>query len=761
MEFQNGDIIITTPQQKQKILKLFQKQNILCNVRFFTLSSFFENYFGTYKKEAIYELMKTYHYKYDVAKMYLDHYPCLESLKAQLEEWNLLKRNTLFPKTIHRIFILGNFAIEPYQKKVFDQYETVIIQEEIGTLTQHVYEFETPEEELSFHLGKIKEQLKTTPIEKLYLVNVTEEYWEALQRLSYLYHIPTTLASEKEIFSLPSTQTFLKSLQETKDLQTAFQVLEKSPYASQICAICNTWAFRKLDDIIIECITEEIKKLRVKIPKKHCLTLLSLHEIEDKDGYYYIVGCNQGKFPLIHKEEDFLTAEEKKTHGHLTALEKNIWEKQHLTFLLKSYPHLTLSYKKRGPSGIDYPSTIFEELSFQILPKESPTYQDSHLYNQLSLAAMLDHYIKYNEKKEHFDLLYATYKKIPYHSYQNQYTKINNTILKKHPQENITLSYSSLDQYYRCAFRYYLSYILKIDSYEESFTAWLGTLFHKILAEKETKQENFDFEQEFQNHLKTRSLTAKESFLTMELKEHLKKILTILQEQKNYTDLKQTLVEEKISIKKNNNVTFIGILDKVNYQQIGHKTILQIVDYKTGFPNINLSYLPHGLSMQLPIYLFLAKQLPFPNIEIGGCYLQKILPHKISFDPKQDIFLEEKKQVRLEGYSTSNIDLLKHVDKTFENSQLIKGMKTSKNGFYPYTKVLSKEQIDIITNIAEEKINQASIHILNGDFEINPKRIGFDLVGCEYCHYKDICYRKEEDVVFLKEEKELSFLGGE
>ena len=36
-----------------------------------------------------------------------------------------------------------------------------------------------------------------------------------------------------------------------------------------------------------------------------------------------------------------------------------------------------------------------------------------------------------------------------------------------------------------------------------------------------------------------------------------------------------------------------------------------------------------------------------------------------------------------------------------------------------------------------------------------------DLVGCNYCKYKDICYMKNEDIVKVKEYQDLSFLGGD
>ena len=61
----------------------------------------------------------------------------------------------------------------------------------------------------------------------------------------------------------------------------------------------------------------------------------------------------------------------------------------------------------------------------------------------------------------------------------------------------------------------------------------------------------------------------------------------------------------------------------------------------------------------------------------------------------------------------------------------------------------------------EEKIIEAGNNILNGNFNINPKRIGDELIGCKYCKFKDLCYKTKKDIVKLEEINNLKFLGGE
>ena len=43
--------------------------------------------------------------------------------------------------------------------------------------------------------------------------------------------------------------------------------------------------------------------------------------------------------------------------------------------------------------------------------------------------------------------------------------------------------------------------------------------------------------------------------------------------------------------------------------------------------------------------------------------------------------------------------------------------------------------------------------------KVNPKKIGMDNVGCEFCQFKDICFMKEEMIENLKEYKNMEFLG--
>jgi ATP-dependent helicase/DNAse subunit B len=81
--------------------------------------------------------------------------------------------------------------------------------------------------------------------------------------------------------------------------------------------------------------------------------------------------------------------------------------------------------------------------------------------------------------------------------------------------------------------------------------------------------------------------------------------------------------------------------------------------------------------------------------------------------------------------------------------------------FSRYAKVLTTNEMNILKDIAEKNIKEASTKIINTEFNIEPKKIGDINYGCEYCKYKDICYHTPKDIVELKELTKEDIFGGE
>ena len=63
--------------------------------------------------------------------------------------------------------------------------------------------------------------------------------------------------------------------------------------------------------------------------------------------------------------------------------------------------------------------------------------------------------------------------------------------------------------------------------------------------------------------------------------------------------------------------------------------------------------------------------------------------------------------------------------------------------------------------LVESKIKEANAEIKKANFIINPKVIDKNNVGCSFCQFKDICYKKDKDTIYLDKVEDLSFLEEE
>lgn len=735
--FKNYDTIICPDNIKKQILEQISNEKKIINLKFYTLNEFKKAYFGTYKVEAIYYLMKKYNYKYDVALTHLDNYYFDSELKEELEENELIIKEKI---NINKIIIIGYNKIDKNLLDEITKYDYEIIEEKEQNYKNKVYEFNTMEEEINFIIKKIIDLQKTIDLNDICLVNVGSEYINDIERLFKFNNIPINLNIKKSIYGTTVVKNFLKNLKENKEI-----ILENDEISKLIVKIVNKYAFRKIDDTIIECIEAEIKKTYLKNAILDCaINLVSIDEIDDSK-YYFVLGFNEGILPKPYIDEDYYSDKLKEKMGILTSVEKNILDKK-LVINKISRKNVILSCRLKDGIKDLYPSSIIEELNLEVIKEKFSNY-NSNLYNKLVLGKKLDNLIKYNEVDDELNLLYSNYIDINYLTYSNKFTGINNNLFNKFINNKLLLSYSSIDDYNKCGFRYYISNILKLDEYNETFMAYIGNLFHYILSIY--NNDNFDFELEFNKFINNKELNNKEKFFIQKLKKDLIFIINVLKQYEEYSELNKSLYEEKIYVNKDANikVTFMGVVDRIMYKEENNKTYIAIIDYKTGNPDINLDYSIYGLNMQLPIYLYLIKNSKIKNPEFIGFYLDKLIHNKPKYN--EDIL----KKYKLEGYTIDNENLISIFDKTYMDSKMIKNMKITSNGFSSYAKTISKNQIDKLIELVDKKIDEARDNILSCNFEINPKRIDNELVGCKYCKYKDVCFMKEEDIVDLKKIK--------
>ncbi len=770
-------LILTSKENKKKYL---EKSSLTLSPRkVMTFSELKEKLTFSYDERAIYEVMKETGVSYGISKLYLENLTNIEvpsskiqllnQLYQMLEEKGLLQHTSLFAHALQhkKIMIYGKEHLTKEEKNLLKGYSYTVQEFPFYERESYpLYILDTAEEEVYFLACQIAQLLKNKVRPKnIKIVNLDDEYRLLIEKIFAWYHIPTNIQVEYAIYGTKLVKTFLSY----SSWEEGFLVLSQqvhTPLEEKIMDVLKNLVSRysdlPQDDITRAMMREELKQVRFSSShKEDAVEEGSMDTLYEDTDYIFLVGCNEGVLPHTYKDEDYLRDVEKEALGRMTSLEKNQAEQEKLMYFLKHTKNVTLSYKKRTWTDSYYPASFLEKIPVTH-ENFTMTYQDSHLVNQLFLGKMLDSYYKYNLKSPDLENLYESYPHIPYNVYDNQYTKIPPQKIMDALHQKLVLSYSSLDTYNRCSFRYYVEKVLKVDPFDRTFLTDIGTLFHYVLSK--AFQKDFDFEKEWHSSIEENQMgkTKKEQFFLNKLKEELKFVIAEIQRQYGYTNLKDAFYEEKIYTHPTNeeSITFMGIIDKILYNEKTHT--VAVIDYKTGNPNLQLENIPYGIEMQLPIYLYLIHHFDkIPNPTIAGFYLQKILHNEVVRTEEKSYEQLKRENLLLQGYSVRDLSVLEEWDSTYENSMIIKSLRMSSKGFYAYSKVLSKREMEKMIQLVEKKIKEGIASIVSGNFSINPKRIGTDNVGCEFCTYHDLCYHVENNIVNLPKTTDLSFLGGD
>ena len=784
--FIQDNIVLVIPNtiKKQVLLKLNEFENIF-NIKIMSLEELINSITFKYSEESIYYLIKKYDMNYDVALMYLNNIKYvndinvssnkiekLKNIKNELDENNLL----IYDKNIFgllkekEVVIYGYDYIDNYSLKMLKKIDNYkIIKKEYSNFNHDVYEFNNIEDELYFVLTNIIHLIKKgVNINNIKLCNVTSEYENDLKRMFNIFNIPINIKNNKSIKSSLIFKDFIKSLKNNEIEESIDFIINKYDTSvsnnkyivDQIIKILNTYNFVKEKDILINILTNEFKKIYIKNDEyENAVNIVDLKDnVFNDNDFVFLLGFNMGNIPIIYKDEDYLSDNEKDLLGLEMSYKKNSIEKKVVINNIKSIKNLFITYKNKTNFMEYMPSLLIDELKLNVIKNIDKKYNYSLKYNDLLLYKKIDDLIKYGTKDSVIDILYANKEKDNYLKYDNKFKGIDKLKFNNSLNGKLLLSYSSIDNYNRCAFRYYLNNILKITEFEETFAQNIGTIFHDILSK--AFSDDFNFDKEFDEKMSQTIFTNKELFFMKKLKDELKFVIDTIKKQNKFNSLDKSLYENKVYINKDGNIklTFMGIIDKLLYKEEDNKTYLVIIDYKTGVLHTNLNNTIYGIDMQLPVYLYLAKDGLFKNAEVIGFYLQKILNNEVVKDSKKTYISQKEESLKLNGYTVDKTDLISKFDFSYTDSEVIKSLKFGKTGFYAYSKILSEEKIDKLINIVKNNIDDAFSNILSANFDINPKRIGKNNVGCAFCKYKDICFMKEEDVVELEEHTNLDFL---
>ena len=784
---ENDSILIVPSQIKEKILTEMNKKSKLFNVKLMEINEFKRKYFFDYTTETIFYVMKHYNYDYEFSLDIINNLYFLSSenydheklkfllnIKNELINNNLLIFDNVFKISLEtkKIYVYGYDYINNFYKKMFSTLNVNYIDQNISKFNHDIMEFDTIQDEVIFVANKICELIENKiELNKIKIINPSSDYNATIKRIFNLFNLSFYFNNNYLISTKISNNFFeilsndiVETLEKLKETISLNDELEQTEY-NQIVKICNkyNWCSNFLD--IKNNLIYEFSNTKIDIKKEaNYIEFVSLeNNFFYDDEYVFLIGFNQNTYPKTVKDDDFLNDEVKKFLNLETTTEINKINYNILVNKLYSIKNLFISYKLKSPFNSFYCSQIIDDLNLNVVKNYNCNIHYSILNDKLNLAITLDNYLKYGEESQDLELLYSNYPGINYKTYNNQYTKIDENLFRKYLNNKLSLSYSSINNFYKCSFRYYMENILNLQISSNEFSLFIGNLFHYILSIMYNGDFNFSDSFEAYVNENYEFNTYRERFFINKLKKELEFIIDNIKEQDKFTSFDSHKFEQLIKIdlsKDNYDITFKGIIDKISYKKEAGNTLISIIDYKTGNPNLNLNNIIYGIDMQLCIYAYLSSKLKlFANPLLVGIYLQKILNNEININKNKQYITMKQENLKLQGYSNSNESILKIFDNTYTDSKLIKGMKVSSKGFYAYSKVFDQAMLNSILNIVENNIDEARDKILNREFYINPKKIGVkNLIGCENCTYKELCFMTEDNIINLKEYKNLEFL---
>ena len=729
------NILVVPTKEEHTFFNLISDSDYLYDVKFMPMSDLTKDFLGYYDEEALEVIKTTFDITYDGAEEFLNSFLISDSAYKELvkeyyhynsskieyyKDKNLMifigfNFNNLISKTLSKIENKG-IKIEYLQANSLNPDE----------LNHRFIEYPNILLEVEGLADNISELLdKGINPNNIYVEICDKKYINYIDDIFPFYNIEFSYDEIIPLSSLEDTNKIIKFFKEQTNLLTIdsfkkfYELYEIDPKNKE--AIENI--FKGHHRIKEEFFEYLLNKVYIRSEKyKNCIKIGTFNDkLFKEDEYLFILGANQGSFPSPYKESGLLTDETLLSLGLRSEKQINTFRESFLFKRFSAIKNVTISYKLKDDTKEYIKASIIDRLRHSKEIEKSKYSNDRYSMKRdiVKYFKSLDIKEKYgieNDDYKNFYMLGEEKKNIR-NSFSNEVIFDNENRIKEYLKKTLTMSSSSLSNYISCPFKYFASNILNLDSFDTSYDSYLGGFFHKVIEkylDKEFDESDMDILYEDyrdENKDKGFELSIIEQYFFKKFYENIPDIVKTIQEYYKSLNVKKTYKEKKLLVKEKHD-------DYIIYKKGFSDLILEddtnnvlIFDYKTGqAPAFNTE---KGEGLQLLIYFNLYNKLNKLDKKLFGIFY-------ICIDKKAKI---DDKKVSIKSRFLDYEELINKIDPS-------RFITVNRNA-------VLKEEMDKMLDMTEKYLDESITQILSNNFKVNPK----DKKSCNYCKFKDICYR--------------------
>lgn len=364
---------------------------------------------------------------------------------------------------------------------------------------------------------------------------------------------------------------------------------------------------------------------------------------------------------------------------------------------------------------------------------------------------------------------------------KNVAEKLTQDITEELYGTELTSSVSRIEKFYRCPFSHFTTYGLRLEERAvyrlENFA--MGDLFHEALKwiTLETKRLNLQWNRLTRTQCSQLARQAVEQivpvfshqillssaryrYIQRKLIRIVERTMIALSQHAKLSFFKPIAIEAafgpneqlpplEINLNNGRKMHLRGRIDRIDSAEIGNKSYLRVVDYKSSSRDLDLNEVYHGLSLQLLTYLDVALENASNwldrDADAAGVLYVHVHNPILKIEQELDdmtLELERMKKYRMRGLLTENSESLIAMDEELElgGSSKIVPVYLKKDGTASpsMSRIVSPDEMKEIKQYVRLKHQAAGNGILNGETAIRPYRLK-GKTACDFCSFKSVC----------------------